>query len=370
MGRLVAAPDKFRGTATAAQVAAAIAHAADRAGWSCDQAPVADGGEGTLEALCGTAGGAGGEPAADGAAAPAGGGGGRSAGGSIRHTTVTGPLGQPVTAEWRMLAGGTAVVETARASGITLVGGPEGNDPLRASTRGTGELIAAALDAGATRVIVGVGGSATTDGGLAALTALNPRRRLKGAVEVLVACDVTTHFVDAAEVFAPQKGATPAQVALLRRRLERLAEVYVRDYGVDVRDLPGSGAAGGLAGGLAAACAVLVPGFELVAEALDLAERIAGADLVVTGEGHLDAESFAGKAVGGVVDLATDAGVTVLVVAGRVEDDEIPSTLPGGVTIVSLVERFGLDEAMWDPIGCVDAVVSAELARLPAPGGA
>ncbi len=216
---------------------------------------------------------------------------------------------------------------------------------------------------------MGVGGSATTDGGLAALTALNPRRRLGAAVEVLVACDVTTRFVDAAEVFAPQKGATPAQVALLRRRLERLAEVYVRDYGVDVRDLPGSGAAGGLAGGLAAAGAVLVPGFDLVADALDLAERIAGADLVVTGEGHLDAESFTGKAVGGVVQLAIEAGVPVLVVAGGVEADEVPSELPASVTVVSLVERFGMDEALWDPLGCVDAVVSAELARRSTGGG-
>ncbi|HEX7277427.1 MAG TPA: glycerate kinase, partial [Acidimicrobiales bacterium] len=230
--RLVAAPDKFRGTASAAQVAAAVAGAAERAGWSCDQVPVADGGEGTLEAL----------------------------GGVARHTTVHGPLGEQVRAEWRMRGDGTAVVEMARASGIALLGGPEHNDPLRASTRGTGELMAAALDAGATRVIVGVGGSATTDGGLAALTAINPTRRLRGSVEVVVACDVTTRFVDAAEVFAPQKGATEAQVALLRRRLERLAEVYIRDYGVDVRHLAGSGAAGGLAGGLAAAGAVLVPG--------------------------------------------------------------------------------------------------------------
>ena len=352
-GRLVAAPDKFRGTATAAQVAAAVAHAADRAGWSCDQIPVADGGEGTLDALSGPARGSrGGRPP------PA-----RQ--GAVHHTTVVGPLGDPVTAEWRVLADGTAVVEMARASGIALVGGPEGNDPLRASTRGTGELIAAALDAGATRVIVGVGGSATTDGGLAAVSALNPGRRMRGAVEVLVACDVTTRFVDAADVFAPQKGATPAQVALLRRRLERLAEVYLRDYGVDVRDLPGSGAAGGLAGGLAAVGAVLVPGFELVAEAIDLADRVAGADLVVTGEGHLDAESFTGKAVGGVIALATEAGVPVLVVAGGVEADEIPPDLPPSVTVVSLTERFGLDEATWDPIGCVDAVVSAELARFP-----
>ncbi|MEA2901716.1 MAG: glycerate 2-kinase [Actinomycetota bacterium] len=331
---MVAAPDKFRGTATAAQVAAAIAHAAERAGWACDQVPVADGGEGTLEAL----------------------------GGTPRHTTVHGPLGQLVDAEWRMQADGTAVVEMARASGLDLLGGPDLNDPLRASTRGTGELIAAALDAGATRLIVGVGGSATTDGGLAALTAINPTRRMRGAVEVLVACDVTTRFVDAAEIFAPQKGGTPAQVALLRRRLERLAEVYDRDYGVDVRQLRGSGAAGGLAGGLAAAGAILVPGFDLVAETLDLADRIAGADLVVTGEGHLDAESFAGKAVGGVIGLAVEAGVPVLVVVGGVEPDEVPEELPPGVTIVSLVERFGREDATWDPVGCIDAIVSAELA--------
>ncbi len=138
----------------------------------------------------------------------------------------------------------------------------------------------------------------------------------------------------------------------------------MRDYDVDVRDLPGSGAAGGLAGGLAAAGAILVPGFELVAESLDLADRIAGADLVVTGEGHLDAESFAGKAVGGVIGLAAAAGVPVLVVVGGVEHDEVPAhLLPPDVTVVSLVERFGLEEATWDPIGCVDAVVAAELAR-------
>jgi len=325
---VVAAPDKFRGTAGAAEVAAAIARAVEAAGSSCDMAPVADGGEGTLEAL----------------------------GGSVRVTTVRGPLGDPVAAEWRMQGDGTAVVEMARASGLALVGGPEGNDPLRASTAGTGELIAAAIDAGARRVVVGAGGSASTDGGLAALTALNPRRRLHAGVEVVVACDVETLFLDAAEVFAPQKGATPAQVALLRRRLERLAQIYVRDYGVDVTDEPGSGAAGGLAGGLAATGAVLVPGFDVVAEALSLAERIAAAGLVVTGEGTLDAESFEGKAVGGVVDLAVTAGVPVLVVAGEVRVGEIPG-LPPSVEVVSLVARFGLERAMADAAGCVEEVV-------------
>ncbi len=325
---VVAAPDQFRGTAGAAEVAAAVSRAAGAAGAWCDVAPVADGGEGTLEAL----------------------------GGSVRVTTVRGPLGDPVAAEWRMQPDGTAVVEMARASGLTLVGGPRANDPLRASTAGTGELIAAALDAGAHRVVVGAGGSASTDGGLAALTALNPRRRLHTGVEVVVACDVDTLFVDAAQVFAPQKGATPAQVALLRRRLERLAQIYVRDYGVDVRDEPGSGAAGGLAGGLAAAGASLVPGFDLVAEAVSLTERIAAADLVVTGEGTLDAESFDGKPVGAVVGLAVAAGVPVLLVAGEVLAGELPELAPS-VEVVSLVARFGRDRALADVAGCVEEVV-------------
>lgn len=334
---VVAAPDKFRGTATAAEVAQAVARAVEGWGATCDLVPVADGGEGTLEAL----------------------------GGALRVSTVRGPLGDPVDAEWRMQTDRTAVVEMARASGLALVGGAEGNDPLRASTVGTGELIAVALDAGARRVVVGAGGSATTDGGLAALTALNPRRRLHAGIELVVACDVETLFVDAAQVFAPQKGATAAQVALLRRRLERLAQIYVRDYGVDVMDLPGSGAAGGLAGGLAAAGAILVPGFDVVAEALSLGERIAAAGLVVTGEGTLDAESFEGKAVGGVVDLAVAAGVPVLIVAGEVLAGELPE-LPPSVEVVSLVARFGRERAMADAAGCVEEVVRT---HLPHPAG-
>jgi glycerate kinase len=334
--RLLSAPDKFRGTATAAQVAAAAGNAARAAGWACDEVPVADGGEGTLEAL----------------------------GGRVRRARVRGPLGAPVDAEWRM-ADDAAVVEMARASGLTLAGGPEANDPVQATTYGTGELIATALDEGARRVVVGVGGSATTDGGLGAVTALGARR-LRG-VEVTVACDVDIPFVDAAEAFSPQKGATAAQVALLRRRLERLAQVYERDYGVDVRAIPGAGAAGGLAGGLAALGAHLVPGFEVVADALSLPERVAGADLVFTGEGFLDAQSFAGKAVGGVLELAREADVPVLVVAGRVYRDEIPDGTVGGADVVSLVDRFGEQRAMTDVLGCVEEVVSEALVRRAGP---
>jgi glycerate kinase len=327
---VVAAPDKFRGTAAAAEIAAAIAGAAEAAGWTCDQAPVADGGEGLLVALAGL-------------------------GGTPRRTRVQGPLGRPIEAEWRLI-GSTAVIEMARASGLLLAGGPEANDPMRATTAGTGELIAAAIAAGARRIVVGLGGSATTDGGQGALAALEPHSRLAG-IELLVACDVTTAFVDAAVEFGPQKGATPAQVALLRRRLERLAIDYRDRTGTDVRALPGAGAAGGLAGGLATVGARLVPGFDLVADLLGLADRMIGADLVVTGEGALDEWSFQGKAVGGVVELAADAGVEVLVVAGEVFG-EWP------VEVVALVDRFGRERAMQDAAGCVAEVVAGRLSRI------
>jgi glycerate kinase len=324
--RVVAAPDKFKGTATAAQVAAAIARAVEAAGGTCDEAPMADGGEGTLEAL----------------------------GGPNRSNEVTGPLGEPVTAAWR-LHRKRAVIEMATASGLQLVGGAEGNDPLEATTYGTGELIALAVESGATDVVVGVGGSATTDGGLGALRALFPPHRLRG-IDLVVACDVRTRFVDAAELFAPQKGASPAQVRLLHNRLERLVDVYRHDYDVDVSELVGAGAAGGLAGGLAAVGADLSEGFEVVADAVELAERIEQADLVVTGEGFLDEQSFDGKVVGGVATLAAELDTPVLAVVGETFDDaerRIPT--------VSLVDRFGRDRAMDDTIACITEAIRAHL---------
>lgn len=327
--RVVAAPDKFRGTASAREVADAIGRAAWEAGWACDEVPMADGGEGLLEAL----------------------------GGANRTSVVTGPLGDPVEASWR-LDRSTAVIEMALASGLALVGGADGNDPVAASTYGTGELISHAVEAGARRVIVGVGGSATTDGGLGALRALYPLQRLKG-VEMIVACDVHITFVDAAERFAPQKGASSAQVELLRRRLERLAQVYEDEHGVDVRSRRGGGAAGGLAGGLAAAGATLVDGFDVVADEVGLDERLEGADLVVTGEGFLDEASFEGKVVGGVADLAAEVGVPVLAVVGRVYDD-----VDDRVPVVSLVERFGEDRALHDTTACVTEAVAEHLATL------
>lgn len=331
MPHLVAAPDKFRETATSLAVAEAIGRAAAAAGWSADLAPVADGGEGFLDALL-------------------------SAGGSRRVATVSGPLGRPVRAEWGLLQDGhTGVVEMARASGLDLVGGPAANDPLRATTAGTGELIAAAVTAGARRVLVGLGGSATTDGGLPCLRALSPHARLRG-VELVVACDVTTRFVDAARVFGPQKGATPAQVALLTRRLERLVQVYRDDFGVDVSEVEGSGAAGGLAGGLVALGAKLVPGFEVVAEAIGLEDRLEGADLVITGEGWLDEQSFHGKAVGGVLALADAANVSVAVIVGGAE--------PGaadGRQVISLTERYGEERSRRETVALVEAEVQALL---------
>jgi glycerate kinase len=189
------------------------------------------------------------------------------------------------------------------------------------------------------------------------VTALQPHARLRG-VEILVACDVTTTFVDAAADFAPQKGATPAQAALLQRRLERLAQVYEEDFGVDVRSIPGSGAAGGLAGGLAAIGAQLVPGFDLVAESLGLAERIDAADLVVTSEGFLDEQSFRGKVVGGVAEMAAAADVPVLAVVGEVFG---AFDLP----VVSLVERFGRERALAETLACIEEVVLGHLTGWP-----
>ncbi len=241
--RVVAAPDKLRGTLDALQAGRAIADAARRHGATTDLVPLADGGEGTLDALAAN-------------------------GGRLRRVTVHDPLGHPVEAEF-LLRGRTAFVEMARASGLALVGGAEGNDPLDASTAGTGELVRAAVADGATRVVVTLGGSATTDGGLGFLEALAPLDRWRG-IDLVAATDVRTTFADAADVFAPQKGASPAQVRLLRGRLERLAERYHRERGVDVASLPGSGAAGGLAGAMASIGAEIVSGFDLVAEEVDL----------------------------------------------------------------------------------------------------
>ena len=311
--RLLAAPDKFRGTLTARAAAAAIAAGAARAGWSATELPLADGGEGTLDVL----------------------------GGGNRVATVSGPLGDPLEAAWRLEDDGTALIEAALACGLSLAGGPERNDPLRATSRGVGELIAAAVCAGAERIVVCVGGVASTDGGVGATEAV-PHPLF---VPLEVACDVDARFLAAADVFAPQKGATREQVEILRDRLAKLV----------VPDLPGAGAAGGLAGGLAAIGARLVPGFDLVASRLGFEERLAEADLVVTGEGLVDATSFTGKVVGRVLDKAKTAGVETLVVAGNVT--------PGSPTdAVSLVSRYGPERALAESAECLTEIVATALA--------
>jgi glycerate kinase len=326
--RVVAAVDKFRGTATGAEIAAAIGHACWEHGHDCVEFALADGGEGLLDVL----------------------------GGPNRTTVVTGPASTPVEAAWRF-HGGTAVIEMARASGLVLAGGAAGNDPMTATTAGTGELIDAALSAGARRIVVGLGGSATTDGGLGAIGAIGTPARLK-AVEFLVACDVTTRFTDAAVVFGPQKGASPAQIKMLTGRLEQLADRYLTDYGIDVRDIDGSGAAGGLAGALAALGGRLTPGFELVADELDFYDALGDADLVITGEGHLDQQSFEGKVVGGVAEAAADLGLAVAAIVG-IADDDVRDRIPTWV----IAERFGEQRALREPLWCVEQAAGDVLRR-------
>ena len=321
-------PDKFRGSLTASEAAEALADGVEREGRDAVRLPLADGGEGTLDVLC---------PAAA----------------DRRRLRVTGPLGEPVDAEWG-LRGDTAVVEMARASGLALVAG--GNDPLRATTFGTGELLRAALDAGLRRAIVAVGGSATVDGGLGALEALDFDQR---GADLVVACDVTTPFAEAARVFGPQKGADAAAVAKLERRLERLAERYRTERGVDVRDLPGAGAAGGLAGGLAAYGARLVPGAALVADVVGLRDAVRDASLVLTGEGRVDATSFAGKVVGHVLGEGRGLDVPVAIVAGDAER----ATLPKNVECLTLIELGGSLEAALGDAGGLAADAAAALAR-------
>lgn len=312
----MACPDKFRGTLTASEAARALSRGLDRAGFAdVRSVPLADGGEGTLDALLATR------------------------GGRRRRLSVTGPRGDRLESAYGLLRDGTAVVEMALASGLTLLEGT--NDPLVATTRGTGELMAAAIRNGARHVVVGVGGSATTDGGIGALEALG--WSFHGA-EVVVACDVTTPFLDAARVYGPQKGATAAQVEFLTRRLEGLASDYVARTGVDVTGLEGAGAAGGLAGGLAALGARLEPGFEVVAEAAGLRDALEGAHLVVTGEGRLDPTSFAGKVVGEVLGRSEGAERRALVVgevAGGAADD-----VPRDVRVECLLDRaFDTEDA-------------------------
>ena len=286
---VLAAPDSFKGTFSAVEIAAAMATGVSAAGMAAVPCPIADGGEGTLDAVL--------------AARP----------GEVRTVSVSGALGDHVEARVALFDGGaTALVEAAEAVGLALLAEGE-REPMRASTEGVGELLAAAARTGAGRVLLGVGGTSTTDGGSGAVEALRAGRGLGGA-RLSVLCDVRTAFEDAARLFAPQKGADAEEVELLGRRLDALARRYPRDP----RGVPLTGAGGGLAGGLWAALgAELVPGAHGILELVGFAERLAGADLVLTGEGRLDTQTAEGKAVAEVCAWAHRAGVPVAAIVGR-----------------------------------------------------
>ena len=332
MTHVLAALDKFRGTATAADLAVAVARAAAAVGATSEFVPISDGGEGLLEVF----------------------------GGANRVTTVTDALGRTVRAEWWHGPDGTAVVETARSNGLQLLGGAAGNDPVRADTRGVGLLLAAALAQRPRRLVVGVGGSATTDGGIGAIDVLDAHGLLElwRATDVVVACDVSTRYTDAAAVFGPQKGADAAQVRLLTDRLRRSAERLTARFGIDPDTVVGGGAAGGLAGGLAVLGARLRSGVDLVAEHVGLDAAVERADLVVTGEGRLDRTSLQGKVVGAVAGRARAAGRPVLVVCGSRE----PGVMVVGAQVVSLVETVGEYAALRDTVAQVQSAVAARLA--------
>jgi glycerate 2-kinase len=288
---ILVAPDSFKGTFSSAAVAAAIGRGLEDAGHEVDLCPVADGGEGTLAALA---------PAL-----------GLARGSAI----VSDPLGRAVEAEFAV-GDGVGVVEMASASGLGLVAESE-RDPFAATTFGTGELILAAVQAGARVVYVGVGGSATTDGGTGAIQAIERGGGL-GRARLVVLSDVRTPFEDAARVFGPQKGAGAADIRRLNKRLAALARRLARDP----RGVPMTGAAGGLSGGLWAAFgAELVPGAAFVLDEVDFDGRMRAARAVVTGEGKLDQQSLAGKAVSEVSTRARQVGVPSYAIVARRELD-------------------------------------------------
>lgn len=288
---VLVAPDSFKGTFSSAEVAAAIGRGLEAAGREVDLCPIADGGEGTLVALA------------------------SALGLSLATATVTDPLGREIEADLAV-GDGVGVVETAAAGGLGLVAEDE-RDALAATTFGTGELILAAIDAGARVVYVGVGGSATTDGGTGAIEAIRRAGGLGGA-RLVVLCDVRTPFEDAARVFGPQKGASPEDVRRLSRRLAALARRLDRDP----RGIPMTGGAGGLSGGLWAAFgAELVPGAAFILDEIDFDRRMRASRAVITGEGKLDQQSLAGKAVSEVATRARQAGVPSYAIVGRRELD-------------------------------------------------
>lgn len=328
--RIVVAPQAFKGSLDAPDVAQAIARGVRQVFRDADIVllPVADGGEGTVRALV------------------------ESSGGKTVTTRVVGPLEQPVNATWGILGDGqTAVIEMAAASGLPLIPRSQ-RDPMRATTYGTGELIRHALDRGVRKLIVGIGGSATNDGGAGMATALGARfinaagselplgggylgqlERIDAQgldsrlvdVDVEVACDVANPLTGpegASAVYGPQKGADARMVRHLDAALEHYADVVKRDLGRDVRNIPGAGAAGGLGAGLMAfAGAHLAPGVEIVFEAIDLDGKLRGADLVITGEGRMDSQDVYGKAPMEVAKRAKRMGIPSIAIVGSTGRD-------------------------------------------------
>ncbi len=331
------APDSFKGSLTSVEVARALAD-----GWARARpddrlllAPLADGGEGTLAAI-------------------------EAAGGWERRVArVDDPLGRSIEARWLASSDGRrAVVELAAASGLSLLTASE-RDPAAASTRGTGELLVEAIDAGARDVVVGIGGSATTDGGAGALRALGAtvsealdRVDLRGLdprlaeVVLRIACDVTNPLLGprgAAAIYGPQKGASPADVVTLDARLARFADALETAAGCRERDTPGAGAAGGIGFGLLCLrgrfkSLALEPGVELVMAATGFDAKLAEADLVITGEGRIDAQTAFGKTALGVARRAKAAGVRCIAVGGGVEPEGIAALGPLGVEVVPVHE--------------------------------
>lgn len=350
--RIVVAPDAFKGSLSAVRVAEALIRGMAQTFPDAEYVavPIADGGEGTVQVLV------------------------EATGGSIHPVTVEGPLGEPVQAFFGVLGDGvTAVVEMAAASGLPLVP-PERRNPLVASSVGTGQLIRAALDAGCRKIILGLGGSATNDGGAGMATALGARlldaqgrpipRGGEGLAfleridvsamdprlahtEIIAATDVDNPLAGprgASRIFGPQKGATPEMVERLDAALAHYGRVLARELGVDVAERPGAGAAGGVgAGAMAFLGARVVSGVELVMETVGLAQKLEGAWLVITGEGRLDGQTARGKAPAGVARLAAQAGVPVIGVAGSLAPDAEDQLRPLGFAALLSVTDGPMD---------------------------
>ncbi len=356
MPEILIAPDSFKGSLSAAQVCDAVEEGIRRVLPDAEivKVPMADGGEGTVQALV------------------------DATGGKLVTQEVTGPMGERVEASLGLLGDGeSAAIEMAAASGLPLVT-PEKRNPLLTTTYGTGELILAALERGRGRLIVGIGGSATNDGGAGMAQALGAKlldadRRdiglgggalaaldsidvsgmtpLLAEARLQVACDVTNPLCGpegASHVYGPQKGATPAMVEQLDANLAHYAELIRRDLGREVGEMPGAGAAGGLGGGLVAFCnAELKPGIELVIDAVKLEEKMRRADLVITGEGKIDAQSAFGKTPMGVAELAQRLGVPVVAIGGTIGDGAEALYEHGVGLIMPIIDRpMTLEEAM------------------------